>query len=301
MSWNSRADLSRCLHSVLAHTTCGPLELIVVDNGSTDGSAELAQSFPNVTVIRLEQNLGAGGGRNTGLAAARAPLVLLLDSDAYVVDDVISRAVARLERDPEVDVLGCELRFPVGRRQYSAFRGMSIRHTLFRDLWLYQLVPAARRPKLLLGGYYDGDDEVRADWLAAPFILLRRSVYTDCGGFNASLFPEDSEWGMRLTRAGKRVLYAPRLGYAFHAGSSSVGDGERVMAMHHGAGLAAYRVLHGRVAAIGFWLAELTGASVRWLGYLGAARLRPAQQFYATQAAHYRTLVRVYLRLGVPR
>jgi hypothetical protein len=280
--------------SILAHTSVTPLELIVVDNGSGDGSAQVARSL-GAHVIANPRNRGAAAARNQGIAAAQGDLVLLFDSDAYVDGPVVAQAVREMQRRPEVAVLGCELRFPNGRRQFSAERAMSIRTTLLRDLWLYKLVPASQRAKLLLGGYYESGDEVYADWLAAPFLLVRRRVFDECGGFNESLFPEDSEWGIRVSRAGNAILYAPSIGYVVHSGGSSQRmDLPAVMRQHHWAGIRAYALLNGRKRAAGYWLAQLLGALVRWCVYRVAYRLLSTQPYYETQAAHYASLLAIY-------
>lgn len=295
VSWNCASDLERCLSSVFDCTHLRDLEVIVVDNGSTDGSADVARTFGGVRLIANAENRGGGGGRNQGIAEARADLVLLLDSDAYVVDGVIDRGVQLLEERTEIDVVGCELRFPGGRRQYSAERAMSIRLTLLRDLWLYKLLPRSRRARTLLGGYYDSDEEVEVDWLAAPFLLMRRRIVTECGGFNESIFPEDSEFGIRVSRAGHRILYAPQLGFVYHSGSSRTwADELATLRMHHRAGLEAYRLLNGSLLACVYWLTQLIGVSVRWTVYGAASRLRPANAFVASQAAAYRRLVSIY-------
>jgi N-acetylglucosaminyl-diphospho-decaprenol L-rhamnosyltransferase len=295
VSWNCAADLDRCLNSVFGCTNLRDLEVIVVDNGSTDGSPAVAQKFDAVRLLANAENRGAGGGRNQGIAAAQADLVLLLDSDAYVVDAVIERAVQALEARPEIDVLGCELRFPGGRRQFSAERAMSIRLTLLRDLWLYRLLPRSSRAGALLGGYYDSDEEVEPDWLAAPFMLVRRRVFAACGGFNESVFPEDSEFGIRISRAGHRILYAPRVGFVYHSGSArSPTDELAALRMHHRAGIKAYRLLNGPLLACGYWLACLVGASVRWTAYSTGRRMRSGNPFYATQASFYGHLVSIY-------
>lgn len=299
VAYNNASELERCLTSVLAHTSTKPLELIVVDNGSSDGSAQVARSL-GAHVIANPQNRGAATARNQGIDAAQGDLVLLVDSDAYVDGPVVDLAVREMERRPEVAVLGCELRFPGGQRQFSAERAMSIRMTLLRDLWLYKLVPASRRAKLLLGGYYESGDEVYADWLAAPFLLVRRRVFDECGGFNESLFPEDSEWGIRVSRAGNGILYAPSIGYVFHSGGSSQRtDPAAVMRQHHLTGIKAYMLLNGRMHAAGYWLAQLLGAHVRWCVYRIAHRLRPTQPYYGTQTSHYMGLITVYREMPV--
>lgn len=301
VTYNTCRLVVSCLESVLEHTTTDPLEVIVVDNGSTDGTATaLAERFPGVTVIQNERNLGAGAGYNQGMAAARGRLVLLLNSDTYVRDDVIGRAVRRMLDDPGVAVLGCELRYPDGRHQNTAFRRMSIRLSLLERLWLYKLLPPARREEALLGPYWQQHREVEADWLAGAFLLLRRQLFLEAGGLDTRFSfygGEDSEWGIRLSGLGHRILYAPQLGVVYHVGSATAGKmwtHKEWLRRCHRMGIEVYATQHGRVRAGLYRGAELLGVAVRWLVYRTAATLRP-NEYYASQAQQYRWLTEFYL------
>jgi GT2 family glycosyltransferase len=283
---------------VQRHTTA-PLELVVVDNASTDGSADMvARDFPDAVLVRNPDNVGFARACNKGMAASRGRLLLLLNSDTYVEDDVIGRCARELMERSEYGMLGCELRFPNGRRQHTANRALSVRMTLLERLWLYRLWPAARRPKLLLGGYYEGMDDVEVDWLAGAFMLLRRELFESSGGFDERFFMygEDGEWCMRLRRAGHKILFAPRLGTVIHVGAASAdltySDRDRLRRGHLG-GLEAYCALNGRSRAVTYLAAQLLGALVRWAVYAAVVRIRPGP-YVAAQVAFYGYLVQVY-------
>jgi GT2 family glycosyltransferase len=290
---NRCMELERCLRTILEHTEYAPMEVIVVDNGSSDGSAPMVRTcFPRVSLIENDRNEGAGRARNQGVMAAEGELLALFDCDTYVVDDVIGRSARYLVERPEIGLLGPELCFPDGSRQYSANRAMSIRHSLFQNLWLYRLLPKSRRAAVLLGGYWDEDREIEVDWLVGASMLLRRELFLASGGFDVRLFPEDSEWCIRLRRAGHRILYAPKVGVVYHTGS--VVD-EQKLRLYHSGGLEAYATLNGRVLASLYRLAQLFGASVRWTVYRAAAVMRPSE-YLAAQTSLYRQLVGIYLR-----
>jgi GT2 family glycosyltransferase len=296
VSWNRAAELERCLNSVLKHTQHSPLEVIVVDNGSDDGSREVARSLaPTVRLIENERNLGAPAARNQGMAASNGELIALLDCDTFVADDVIGRATQTLFDRPDVGMLGAKLCFPDGRRQHSAHRAMSIRNSLLQNLWLYRLLPSGKRAELLLGGYYEEDREVEVDWLTGAFLIFRRELFRESGGFNPSLFPEDSEWGIRLSRRGHRILYAPQVGVVYHTGSSSLWGDEKQLRRYHWAGIEAYRALNGSRLAVAYRFVQLFGTAVRWIVYATAAGIR-SSPYLTAQAGHYRTLVNVYLK-----
>jgi GT2 family glycosyltransferase len=292
-----------CVDSIHQHTGSVSFEVIVIDNASADGSAEaVVRAFPDVRVVKNMDNVGFARGCNQGMALARGAFILLLNSDAYVSDDVVGRSVVALAARPEIGMLGCELRFPDGRRQHTANRALSIRQSLLERLWLYKALPASRRGRTLLGGYWEEDEEIEVDWLAGAFMLLRRELFERTGGFDPRFFMygEDSEWCMRLRRLGHRILYAPRLGVVYHRGASSSDvlwtDKERLRRCYAG-GIEAYEALNGRRRAALFRLAELVGATVRFAVYGAAAALRPGA-YYRTQAQFYRWLVAFYLGIG---
>ncbi len=295
---DSWVHLERCLSSLLEHTASAELELVVVDNASTDGTPErLAQAFPTARLLRNAGNEGFARASNQGMAAATGDLLLLLNSDTFVADDVIGRAASALLARPEIGMLGVDLRFPAGRRQHVANRSLSVRRSLVERLWLYRLMPPSRRGEYLLGGYWESDREIEVDWLAGVFMLLRPEVFARSGGFDERfwMYGEDSEWCMRLRRMGVRILYAPLTGVVFHVGAASSDllwtERERLARCHRG-GLEAYAAIHGRGRARLYHAAELAGASVRWAVYAAAQRLRPGD-YVATQADFYGWLARL--------
>ncbi len=122
IAWNVREELEACLQSVRDHA--GPLttETIYIDNGSTDGSADLvAQRFPEIKIVRLPTNEGLPA-RNHGLRRAKGRYRMLLDSDARLTAGALPSAVAVLEADPRIGLVGPRLVYPDGTLQLSARR-----------------------------------------------------------------------------------------------------------------------------------------------------------------------------------
>ena len=300
VSWNTRDELLACLTSIHRHTDSVSYEVIVIDNASADGSADAVEkAFPGVRTVRNGENLGFAPACNQGMALARGAFILLLNSDTYVDDDVIGRSVSALSSRHDVGMLGCELRFPDGRRQHTANRALSIRQSLLERLWLYRLLPPRRRAGALLGGYWQENDEIEVGWLAGAFLLLRRELFERSGGFDPRFFVcgEDSEWCMRLGRMGYRTLYAPRVGVVYHRGaaSSDVVWTERARLRRcYAGGLGAYEALYGRRRMHAFRLAELVGTAVRYAVYRSASAL--VDRFYRERATFHGWLCSFYLR-----
>jgi hypothetical protein len=299
VTWNTSETTLACLDSVLAHDPDQQLEVIVVDNASEDGTADRLDGLdPRVTVIRNDTNEGFARACNKGMAAARAPFLILLNSDTIVDDGVIIRSAQWLIDHPAVGMVGCEIRDEHGRRVYTANRGLSVRQSLFENLWLYRLIPAKDRPQALLGGYWDGG-ETDADWLAGAYLCLRQEVFAQTGGFDPRFFMygEDCEWGMRLTRAGVRVVFAPQIGTIVHHGAASSeavwSTRERLRRGHEG-GLRAHAMVHGDALTQVFRLAQLIGYTTRWALYAAANQVR-ANDYFAGQATYYGWLRDFYL------
>lgn len=280
-------------------------EIIVVDNASVDGSAGMVNTlFPCVKVMRNEANIGFARACNQGMQASRGQLILLLNSDTFVRDDVIARVARHILSRPDIAMIGCQLRYPDGRIQHSAFRSLSIWRSLFEDLWLYRFVSRTRRDNLLLGGYWDNGTEKEVDWIAGAFMMLRRQVFMEMGGFSEDFFMygEDSEWCMRLRLAGRRILYTP-LGVVYHIGSAS-SDQEwtqkgRLRLCHLG-GIHAYSNINGPVLGFIYHLIRLLGASVRFAVYSLLAALT-CDTYYRVQRRLYGWQVNVYVQAFMPR
>jgi GT2 family glycosyltransferase len=300
VNWNTRDALRNCLASLFEQSRSLTLEVIVVDNASADDSLDMLKAdFPQVRIIANTINLGFARACNQGMRAARGRLLLLLNSDTYVRDDVIARMATYLLSRPDVAMAGCQLQYPDGCIQHTAFRSLSILRSLFEDLWLYKLLPAAQRADVLLGGYWQSDVEKEVDWLAGAFMMLRREVFLQTDGFAEDFFMygEDSEWCMRIRRSGGRIMFNP-LGVVYHVGSLSSDlewtQKERLRLCHLG-GLRAYTKLNGRLPGLFFHLAKLLGTSVRGAVYALLTRFTP-NVYYRSQRQLYGWQSGFYLR-----
>jgi N-acetylglucosaminyl-diphospho-decaprenol L-rhamnosyltransferase len=301
VSWNTASETVACIHSVLEHDPQELVEIIVVDNDSADDTVARVNAFgERVRVIANATNEGFARACNQGMAASSTPFILLLNSDTHVTDDVIVRSARWLENHPAVGMVGCQVKTEDGRRIHTAWRRLGVRQSLLENLWLYRLIPSERRPHVLLGGYWVGDEDVEPDWLVGVYLCLRREVFELSGGFDPRFFMygEDSEWGMRLRRLGVRLVCSPTLGTVIHQGGrSSEGvwsERERLRRGHLG-GLRAYEMVNGRARMYLYWAAQLLGYSVRWAVYAAAARIRP-NDYYKSQSRLYGWLRDFYLR-----
>jgi asparagine synthase (glutamine-hydrolysing) len=289
VNWNTREILRECLASIAEHLGGVEHEVIVVDNASTDGSAEMvATDFPAVRLVRNAENVGFGAANNQAMRLARGARFLLLNSDTRLVDGSVSRLVSELDRHPGVGVAQGRQRFPDGRLQHTTYRFPSLRLALLEDLGVYKLLGRRRAGQVLLNGYWPHDVERDVDWVAGSFMLLPRAVFEDTGGFDERLFMygEDQEWCQRIRDAGWRIRFFPQaeIVHRDHASADIRFGSERVaLCLQRGQDL--FRERHGRARSALFIRIRVVGAGMRAAWYSLRARLggRRGKDYVAMQ------------------
>lgn len=212
-NWNGKDLLEKYLPSVIQAAAGNPQhEVIVVDNGSTDGSAEFVRAaFPSVNVIALPRNLGFGGGSNAGFRAARNDTVVLLNSDMRVAPDFLQPLIEGF-RDPDVFAVSCQIFFsdPSRIREETGLTqgwwqdgGLKVRHRI--DPEIDDLFPC----------FYGGGGSCAFD----------RQKFLELGGFDELLAPfylEDTDLGYQGWKCGWKVLYQPR-SVVYHEHRGTIG------------------------------------------------------------------------------
>jgi GT2 family glycosyltransferase len=275
VSYNTRADLLRCLEALRAQAGV-PLETIVVDNASTDGTADAVRAgFPEVQVLANAENLGFARANNLGLRAARGELVLVLNSDCELRPGALAALVAILDARADVAIVGPRTVGTDGAPQVSF--GPS-------------LTPLAEwRQGRLVRGVKAGDAGARRraaaqaaqvqepDWVSASCFLARKAALDAVGGFDESffLYEEDVDLCVRVRAAGGRILYTPAAEVVHHLGRSMERAPQRARLEYHRSHLRFY-AKHNSVAertALRGWMA---GRAV--LGWLSAGRGDPGRQ-----------------------
>ena len=227
VNYNAGAELRRALQSIAADMGERPWEAVVVDNVSTDGSAEIALDFhPHATQVRNTQNVGFGRGVNQGLAAARAPMVLIMNPDCRLEPGAIARLASELERHSGCVIVGPRILDPDGTEQGSARGDPDMLTGAFgRSTWLRRLLPGlgvSARNVVLASTAHDGDS-LAVDWLSGACMLARTDGLRALGGFDERyfLYWEDADLCRRLRNAGSHVRYVPAATAVHRVGHSS--------------------------------------------------------------------------------
>jgi GT2 family glycosyltransferase len=223
-SWNGVAYIGACLEALLAQDY-PDFEPIVVDNGSTDGSAELVtRQYPAVRLIRGERNRGFSVAVNVGLDAATGDLLVLLNQDTVVQEGWLTALAATLT-DPTIGIAGCKLCYPDGTVQHAG-----------------GYVYGNRGETDHLGrlecdeGQYD--QLADRDFVTGAALALTRTSLARIGPLDEGFTPayyEDVDWCYRARRAGLRVVYVPEARVVHHeSASTGSASSERKSAWHRG-------------------------------------------------------------------
>jgi GT2 family glycosyltransferase len=200
-------------------------EVVVVDNASTDGSREWLTSLgERVRLIANTQNVGFGQANNQAFAATSSPLLFLLNSDAEVDKGTIDKLVAAISKDERIGAVGPRLINPDGTLQASVWRNpVTPFETVTNALRLYRLIPRRLRGELLLGYHWDHSKRRRARMLSGAALMVKRKMVDEVGGFDERfhMYGEDTEWSLRIVRAGWWMIFEPGATVMHHGGQSA--------------------------------------------------------------------------------
>jgi hypothetical protein len=225
VSFNGRDYLRRCLASLLGHTKGVSCEVIVVDNASWDGSAQMVEAeFPQVALIRLPVNVGFAAGCNRGIERAAGEFVLLLNPDTELAEDALSPMVAYCRQNPSVGLLGPKLLNSDGSLQLSCRRFPSHMTSLFnRQSILTRLFPGNPFSRRYLMTDWAHDRIEPVDWLSGACVMLRREMVERIGAMDEGYFMyiEDVDLCYRAHQAGYEVVYFPQVAVTHHIGRST--------------------------------------------------------------------------------
>jgi GT2 family glycosyltransferase len=201
VNWNGLRFLDRCLGAVLAQQLEGGFEVVLVDNGSTDGSVEhVRANHPAVRVVESRRNLGFSAGADLGIAASRGRHIVLLDNDTEVRPGWLSALVAAAENDQGVGAVDCKVLFrePAGTINSAGLMMVPDGRTIGRGFGESDT------------GQYDQPAEVFGACTTAS--LFRRRMLEEVGVLDSAFFAylDDTDLSWRMRLAGWRILYEPK-------------------------------------------------------------------------------------------
>ncbi len=268
VSYNSAAHLGECLRSVFAHSARTRVEVIVLDNASSDDSAALVRTqFPAVKLLTPGRNLGFAAGVNLAARHATADYLLLLNPDTVLLDDAIDAIVKFARSSPRHGLYGARTFKPDGRVEPSSCWGLPTLWSL--AMFATGLSSVARRhpwfdPESL--GKWPRDTVREVGIISGCCLLVARPVWEKLGGFDERFFMygEDADLALRARQSGYRPVICPKARLIHEVGQSSTPAG-KLMLLFRGKATLLRTHWRGvrRMVGLGFLLA---GVALRAVG-----------------------------------
>ncbi|MBN2184099.1 MAG: glycosyltransferase [Candidatus Krumholzibacteriota bacterium] len=209
---NSLVPVKECLRSLEEHPPSCSFEIVVIDNASSDGTADMiAGDFPRCRLIKNTVNKGYSRGVNQGIDLSDSGLLLVLNPDIEVREGSIDRLTRFMEDNPSAGMAGSKLFYPDGRLQYSCRSFYTIKALFLRRTFVGRLFPNAKalRDHLLID--YDHKETRKVDWLIGACLMVRREAIRKVGKMDERFFLyfEDTDWCFRMNQHGWGVFYLP--------------------------------------------------------------------------------------------
>lgn len=237
VSWNAKDYLIGCLMS-LYEQDLGPAEIIVVDNGSSDGSPEAVEElFPDVTLIRSDENLGFAKANNVGINASSGKYVCLINSDVAVLDNCVDALKRYLDSNPSVGLVSPRVLNPDMTLQKTLRRFPTIKGVFLSAIGLDSR------------NYLPHDGIAEAQAVSGCFMMVRRSAIEQAGLLDERFFfyAEDKDWCRRIINMGWKIVYYPQARAIHYGGQSSAAAPVRFYLELQNANLKYWKKHHGHL------------------------------------------------------
>lgn len=287
VNWNTREHLRACLSSLFAYPPDEPFEVWVVDNASSDGSAEMVRAdSPQARLIANAENIGYGRANNQALRQAEGEFALVLNSDIEVTEGALQALIDFMRQHPEAQAAGGQLVLPDGRIQSSCSERLTLWAVFCEQTLLAKAFPRSR----LFGSYnltwwsYDSVREV--EQVVGACLMLRRQPDGSLLLFDERYFmyAEDTELCHRIRQAGGRIYYVPYAKFKHHLGASSEQEAVRteMVKAYNRSRILFFREAYGVWSVLVYRLLIAMGALLRLCLWSGAWLLGRPNRVKAT-------------------
>jgi len=251
VSYNTCTHLQRCLETIPPHSL---YTVVVVDNGSTDGSIEMVrQSYPHVTLMVLPENQGYGGASNQALLAATTPYALLLNSDTLLAPDTIPALIDYLEQHPQAAIVGPRLSNQDGTLQPSCYPFPTPWYLFLEESALWQVAQWIPLLKERYWRTWSHDRSRQVPWVLGAVLAMRCEAFQQVQGFDPAFFMyyEEVDLCYRLTQAQWQIHFAPVTEVMHVGGASTAAYRPAMLLTLYQSMVRYYRTHYGTVALYG--------------------------------------------------
>lgn len=225
VNWNTKEFIIRCLEDLRSVAINNSLEVIIVDNGSIDGSsAEIRRFFPNFKLIENEKNLGFAKAVNQGLEITKAKYILILNPDTLIKNESIRILITFMEDYKDVGIAGAQLLNEDGSKQNSIANFPSLATELLNKnilRWVF--------PKRFPGKERQYPEPIEVDSVIGACMMVRREAIEQVGLLDEEyfLFFEETDWCYRMKKAGWKVFHVPQAEVIHLQGKSAEKEKEK--------------------------------------------------------------------------
>jgi GT2 family glycosyltransferase len=270
VSWNAKSYVQECLTSLSQQSLNVSIEIIVVDNASSDGTPEMVQQqFPHMILIRNSENLGFAKANNIGLRVAKGRYLCLINSDVNVPPECLQTIHDFMEQNPAVGVAGPRMLTTDGLVSRSYMRFPTLWNSFCNALSLDSVFKGSHLFGGVLMSDFDNKKTSEVDVLNGWFLVVRREAADLVGFLDESFFMygEDIDWSYRFHHAGWGRVYFAGASALHYGGASSKAASTRFYIQMHRANLQYWKKHYSRVGVLGYWLTTLVHHALRTMAY----------------------------------
>lgn len=212
ISWKMKDFLQKCLQSIYNYTLDVKFEIIVIDNNSHDGTAEMIEKeFPEIILIKNKDNRGVAPARNQGMNIAHGKYILVLDADVELFENSVLKLFEYMESNPDCGIVGSKLVDTDRQLQYSCKRFPNLLSFIFRRLERFDIVRNSKTLRYHTMQDWDHNEIKEVDYLIGACQFIRSDIIKKIGYYDENIFygPEDMDFCSRVWNAGSKIIYYP--------------------------------------------------------------------------------------------
>ena len=237
VNWNTRDLLRGCLKSIYENPPQMEYEVFVVDNASTDGSWEMVKrEFPDIKLIRNQENLGFARANNQALRESKGKYILLLNPDTIILPDSLDTLVKFMDEQPDVGASGPKILNPDGSLQPSCRSFPTLMTAFFEETLLSRLFSKNKLINKYKMGYWNHNNIGEVDQPMGSALLIRRKVIEQVGLLDEQfyMYYEEVDWCYRMKKAGWKIYFIPQAQIIHYGGvSASKNISKNLIELYH--------------------------------------------------------------------
>lgn len=301
VSWNARKYVAECLDSLQSANGTSSVEIIVVDNASNDGTADLVRDrFPQVRLVETGGNIGFSRGNNVGVRLAKGKYICLINPDVNIPPDCLHKMYSFMEQNPEIGLLGPKMLAANGLTARSGMRFPTLWNVFLRAIAADGFLRGSSTGNWLMTDFqFDRTRDM--DVLNGWFWMARREAVNEVGLLDEDFFmyAEDLDWCKRFHSHKWRVVFYSEAEAVHYGGGCSSNDPLRFSVEQQRANMQYWAKYHNRASLLLYAIAVWFGHAMRMVGWTAIGAVKPSERAKARFEAK-RNLECIRWMLAIP-